>query len=441
MAGSRGYAAASPGVPLWSPIAPIAPLLPPDELRMLDSCGPEMGGLLPEPAATPGGAGGAEMAGVLPRLVASSQRATAAPEGPVVAASGKAGNADNAAEASNDASPLTMPAGGAAASAEYSEKPAGAPDMAASILDATGNSTAYIRDSIQAAADVCISASILDSASAGQASDQCVIRISRLAAVSTAGEACYNKSPRLEEAHSESTEMTVPAKLSATAAANTGLGDTLSIALNVLDSSQAKSQRHEASAAVMPAREAAVLTGGAGARIAHHAAESGPSQASDSSVVPVVGDSDTPRSALMTAPAAAARVCPPKASATITAEPLDNKAPHQLQPGQGQRGTEPALPCEAGAQVPEDHQGALELARSARTLASRAAAAPLSVDHPLVKRAALDIFRRAAIERSTLQVITLPILLEVHHIRLSEWYINEQSHVRYTLCLIVLGCV
>ena len=421
MAGSRGYAAASPGVPLWSPLAPLAPLPPPNELRMLDSCDPAMGSLQPELAATPGGAEEAEMAGVPPQVVASSQReATAAPEGLAVATPGTASDTNDAAEASSDASPLTVPAGGAAASAEYSEKPAGAPDMAASNPDATGNSTSRIGDSIQAAADICVSASILDSASAGQASDQCVARISRLAAVSTARHVCKNKAYALEEADSESTEMNMPTKVSATAAVNMGPGDIVSIALEALDSSQARAQQCTDSAAATPAREAAAFRGEAGAHIAVRVVIPGPSQASDSSAVPVVDSSDTPRSALIPAPAAAAMGHPSEATAAIAAEPLVGEAHHLFQDGQGQQGAAPALPCEAGAQGAEDHQSALELARSARTLASRAAAAPLSVDHPLVKRAALDISRRTAIERSTLQVIASPSVFEVHHIRLSE---------------------
>ena len=95
---------------------------------------------------------------------------------------------------------------------------------------------------------------------------------------------------------------------------------------------------------------------------------------------------------------------PLEAAAAITALSLADESPRQEQHGQVQQGTATVVPCEAGAQGAEDHQSALELARSARTLASRAAAAPLSVDHPLVKRAALEISRRTAIERSTLQV-------------------------------------
>ena len=414
MAGSRGYAAASPGVPLWSPLAPLAPLLAPHELRMLDSCDPEMGSLLPEMTATPGGAEGAEMAGVPPQMMAPSQRATAAPEGSAVAAPGKAGDADNAAEASNDAGPLTMPAGGAAASAAISEKPSGTPNLAVMNLEATGNSTSCIRATVQAAADVCVSASIHDNASAGQASDQCVIRTSRLAAASTAGEACGNEAYALEEADSESTEMTMPTKVSATAAASMGPGNTVSIALEARGGSQAKAQQ---------GKNAAAVIGEAGAQVALQAAKSCPSQASHSPAAPVVGDSDTPRSALIPAPAAAAAAaatgCHPTASATITAPPLASEAPHHVQPSQGQQGAAPASPCEAGEQDAEDHQSALELARSARTLASRAAAAPLSVDHPLVKRAALEISRRTAIERSTLQVNASSSLLGIYGIRLS----------------------
>ena len=407
MAGSRGYAAASPGVPLWSPLAPLAPLLAPHELRMLDSCDPETGSLLPEMTATPGGAEGAEMAGVPPQMMAPSQReATAAPEGPAVAAPGEARDTENAAEAGDDASHRTMPAGTVATSVSSIEKPA---QMAAMDPDTTGKSTAQIGDTIQTAADNSISASALGNTPVGQASDQCVIRISRLAAVSTARGACDDEAYALEEAHSECTEMNMPIKVLATAAASMVPGDTVSIALEARDSSQAKTQQGE---------DAAAVIGEAGPQPAFHAAKTCPSQASDSSAVPVVGDSDTPRSALIPAPAATAMGCPPKASATIRAQPLASEAPHQSQRGQGQQGAAPAPSCE-GAQGAEDHQSALELARSARTLASRAAAAPLSVDHPLVKRAALEISRRTAIERSTLQVNASPSLLKTHQIRLS----------------------
>ena len=245
---------------------------------MLDSCEPEIGGLPPELAADPGGAEGAEMAGVLPGLLASPKReAMAAPEGAANAALGKAGDADNAAEAGNNASPLTRPAAGAAAGALYIEQPAETPAVAAMNQDAAGNSTSHIGDTIPAAADICVSAGAPDNASAGRAFDQCVIRRLGLGAASTAGEACNIEVPRPEEAHSKCTEMKMPVEISAPAAASTGLEDTVSTAfLDVLDSSQAKTQQCEDSAAAMPARQAAAGQGETGA----HATltEGGPSQ-------------------------------------------------------------------------------------------------------------------------------------------------------------------
>lgn len=240
-----------------------------------------------------------------------------------------------------------------------------------------------------------------------------------MAAVSTAGEACNLRAPGVEEANSESTEVNIPMGNAAAAAANTGLGDTVSKALAVLDSSQATAHQREESAVATPAREAAAGREEVGSPAAPRMADGGPSLASDSSAMPVMDDSDTPRSALIPAPAAAAMGRPPQAMDAIAAAPPARKLPCQIQRGQGQPGAaSEEVPCEAGAQRSEDHQSGLELARSARTLASRAAAAPLSVDHPLVKQAALEISRRTAIERSTLQVSPSLSLSETHWIGL-----------------------
>jgi hypothetical protein len=125
-----------------------------------------------------------------------------------------------------------------------------------------------------------------------------------------------------------------------------------------------------------------------------------PSQASGISAVQILNDSDTPRSALLTASVATA--------ADDTLGGMPETRPHTL--GQGAASSElPGLGSAEGQVAAllgnEDHSS-LELARNARSLASKAAAAPLSVDHPLVRRTALELSRRATIEKSTLQART-----------------------------------
>ena len=128
-----------------------------------------------------------------------------------------------------------------------------------------------------------------------------------------------------------------------------------------------------------------------------------PSQASERSAVHLFDESETPRSGVTAAPAAEdAAPFPVEVPAGGEQGIRSSDSLQQLPPSHHEAAMTEAQ--EAAVQLPSDAASALDLARNARSVASKAAAAPLSVDHPLVKQAALELSRRAAIEKATLQV-------------------------------------
>lgn len=214
-----------------------------------------------------------------------------------------------------------------------------------------------------------------------------------------------------EEQPSRHNACSTPAEDPAHAPVNTGLGNSASNAQEMLNCSTGPTHGlsepalQDELAAAEPGSEVAVLLGRIKNLSAEHtdagtAWES--SQASAHSALLFPNDSETPGSALATAATCAAAAG--WGEAPIPAQHQAGNCLHTAQPEQALQ--EPALAEARGGalQSHNDDAAALELARNARSIASKAAAAPLSVDHPLVRQAALELSRRAAIEKATLQV-------------------------------------
>ena len=335
MAGSRGYAAATPGVPLWSP---LAPLLPPNELRLLDSTSAELGLDLPLAIASSAELALAEGAGPEDSVVAAAAVATAA-----VAGEGLPFPAD-------DLTPRLAPANTMGSGIAVSAVLEGVVALEESGACAVGRSTSHCSSAL-------LPAHI--STAPEQAS-------SLKAARSAAAEAVPNP-PSL-------------AIISAPQYVAAGFPG---------------AQIKAASGGFLDLSVSALLD---------------PSEASDRSAVQLPDDSETPRSVFTAAPAAETPAgCSQAAAPSIEeaargAEQAPESSLSFLQPEHLRQ--EPALAevQEMPMQLLNDDASALDLARNARTIASKAAAAPLSVDHPLVRQAALELSRRAAIEKATLQV-------------------------------------
>ena len=350
MAGSRGYAAATPGVPLWSP---LAPLLPPNELRLLDSSSSDVG--LDIPMVT---ASSAEIVVAEARLEDSMAAAAAAAVGDLHALAETMGS-------------------GVAASG-----------VLEGMLASEGNGACAVERS----ASHCSFA--VQPAQLGVARDQ----------ASTENAARNDLAEDLPLAPN-----------------GKGLCDTVSNAVQMLEATTVcTSHTHgpiapaDDMAAEGPGAEIRAATGGCpdlSAGAVHN-----PSQASDRSAVQIPDDSETPRSVCTGAPAAEgaasfseAPPCSPE-DAAAGAKDGAKSSPSLLQPKFVHQEPAMAEAQEAAMRINDIDASALDLARNARSIASKAAAAPLSVDHPLVRQAALELSRRASIEKATLQVHPSPSL-------------------------------
>ncbi len=334
MAGSRGYAAATPGVPLWSP---LAPLLPPNELRLLDSTSSELGLDLPLAIASSAELALAEGSG----LDAAAAAAAAAEGLPVLA---------------DDLPPRLAPAD----------------TMGSGIAAASG---------------------ILEGIEALEESGGCAVEGTTSHCHSAAQPA------RLQVAKDQ---------ISSENAAHSGSAEVIGDAPSLCDTSAP----HYV-AAGLPGAEIRAASGGT--QDLSVSALLDPSEASDRSAVQVPDDSETPRSVFTAAPAAETLAgcpeiaAPPPDEAATRAEQGSKSSPSLLQPAHLQQELALAEVQEVPLQLHNDDASALDLARNARSIASQAAAAPLSVDHPLVRQAALELSRRAAIEKATLQVRPRPL--------------------------------
>ena len=388
MAGSRGYAAATPGVPLWSP---LAPLLPPNELRLLDSSSSDVGLDVAIVRAS-----SAEVALAEARLEDSMAAAAAA--------------AVNNLHAFADApAPEFAPA-----------DTMGSGIAASGVLEgmlASGESAAC---AVERNASHCFTA--VQPAQLGIAKDQ----------ASTESAPCSGSAEGLGPAPS-----------------GNGLSNTVSDAVQMVEGITAcTGQLLETSA------PDDMTAGNPGAEI--NAARRGQnssvnpvleaSQASERSAVQIPDDSETPRSVCTGVAAAEADACfseDPLRSPGDTAARVKDGAKSNLSlplPKLIHEGS--ALAEQAAMQLHSIDASALDLARNARSIASKAAAAPLSVDHPLVRQAALELSRRAGIEKATLQVHRepLPDIQYLHclgqpHQHLDQRAMHPDNMRRLHMCL------
>ena len=342
MAGSRGYAAATPGVPLWSP---LAPLLPPNELRLLDSTNSELGLDLP--------------------LAKSSSAELAVAEG------GSLGDSMNAATAAAAAAPAV-----AAAAASGKGLPVLADDHNPRLAPAD-----TMRSGIAAPG-------VLEGLQALEESGACAVERST-----------SHCSSAVQPARLSIASVQVSSQNAARSEPAEGITDAPSLGII--------SAPHEPAAKALGAELKAASGGSADLSVS---ALLDPSEASDRSAVQLPDDSETPRSVFTATPAAetpagySEAAAPSPAEAATGAEYGIESSPSLLQQEHLRQEAALAEVQEVPLQLHNDDASALDLARNARSIASQAAAAPLSVDHPLVRQAALELSRRAAIEKATLQV-------------------------------------
>lgn len=355
MAGSRGYAAATPGVPLWSP---LAPLLPPNELRLLDSTSSDLGLDLP--------------------LVTASSAEIALAE---------------------EAGPEDSMAAAAAAAGDSLPALAGVPTPSTAPAETVGSGVA--------ASDV-----LGDAVAPGDRPDHAVERAAS----------------RFSSAHQPAHTTIANEESSAQNAPCSGLAEGLT---HVCGGDRlGKSTRNEMQilggptpcpgqisntvdppddvTAELPKAEIRVATGGCPDLSVGTVVD--PSEASDHSAVQLLDDSETPRSSCTAAPAAqmpagcSEDAAPFPEGRAAGAEQGLNRSHSLLQHEHVHEDPALADVQEVPLQLHNADASALDLARNARSIASKAAAAPLSVDHPLVRQAAMELSRRAAIEKATLQV-------------------------------------
>ena len=392
MAGSRGYAAATPGVPLWSP---LAPLLPPNELRLLDSTSSDLG--LDLPLAT---ASSAEIA------LAEDGR----PEDSLAAAA--------AAGAAGDSSPAL----------------AGVPTPRMAPAETMGSGNAA-SDSLK----VVVAPS--------EREDHAAER--NRSFFSSVYQAAHTPVAN-EESGTQDAPCRGLAEGLTHACSGNGLGKATSNAVQMLGGTTPCPGQTgntidplDEDAAKLPEAQIKVATGGCPDLSVGAVLD--PSEASDRSAVQIPDDSETPRSICTAAPAIQMPAgCPEDAAPSpeegaAGAEQSLKYSHSLLQQEHVHEELAMAEVQEMPLQLHNADASALDLARNARSIASKAAAAPLSVNHPLVRQAALELSRRATIEKATLQVhlshaliYWTPVSWLDHLYRIVAWRVSYRQHEEET---------